>query len=103
MPKEVLDMPTNNPRITFTVSDELFKEIEEYRFGHRMKNQTQAIVSLINLGFAAMQGKPLEPECQFTEDEVELIELYRSAVSMARDIAENTLRSYPAAQKEHLA
>ena len=29
-------MPTLNPRITFTVSDETMKAIDEYRFSHRM-------------------------------------------------------------------
>ena len=44
-------MPTLNPRITFTVSNETMKAIDEYRFSHRMRNQTQAILSLIDLGF----------------------------------------------------
>ena len=47
-------MPTTNPRITFTVSDETMRQIDEYRFEHRMRNQTQAILSLIDLGFQAL-------------------------------------------------
>ena len=48
-------MPTMNPRITITVSEELMQRIDEYRFTNRMRNQTQAIVSLINIGFEGVQ------------------------------------------------
>ncbi len=89
-------MPTLNPRITFTVSDDLMEKIDEYRFQHRMKNQTQAIVSLLNRGLEALSGKPVEQLPKFTEDEIQLINEYRAAIPMARDIAHTTLRSYPA-------
>ncbi len=43
-------MPTEKPRVTITVSKEQLEEIEAYRFGNKMKNQTQAILSLVRLG-----------------------------------------------------
>jgi hypothetical protein len=49
-------MPTLNPRITFTVSEETMQRIDEYRFSHRMRNQTQAILSLIDIGFNVLNG-----------------------------------------------
>ena len=57
-------MPTLNPRITFTVDEETMKAIDEYRFSHRMKNQTQAILSLIDLGFKRprVQISPPRPQ-----------------------------------------
>lgn len=96
-------MPTLNPRITFTVSDELMDKIDEYRFQHRMKNQTQAIVSLLNLGLEALSDKPVEQLPKFTEDEVQLISEYRAAIPMAQDMARTTLRNYPAKQEKSRA
>ncbi len=43
-------MPTQKPRVTITVDEEQLNEIEDYRFKNRMKNQTQAILSLIEKG-----------------------------------------------------
>ena len=40
-------MPTEKPRVTFTVSKETLDEIDLYRFASRSKNQSQAILSLI--------------------------------------------------------
>lgn len=52
-------MPTEKPRFTITMPDELFSRITEYRFQNRMKNQTQAVIDLIEKGFAAMSaGNP---------------------------------------------
>ena len=44
-------MPTEKPRITITMSNEQLERIDEYRYNGRMKNQTQAILSLIDKGF----------------------------------------------------
>jgi len=88
-------MPTNLPRITFTVSEELMQQIEEFRYENRQKNQTQAIVALINKGLEALSGKPLEKPIKFTEDEVQLIGEYRIAEPMARDMAHTTLKNFP--------
>lgn len=43
-------MPTENPRITFTLSSDMLARIDEYRYGNRVKNQTKAIVDLLNRG-----------------------------------------------------
>lgn len=43
-------MPTQKPRITITMSEDQLSQIEEYRYEKRMKNQTQAILSLIEKG-----------------------------------------------------
>ena len=69
-------MPTMNPRITITVSEELMQRIDEYRFTNRMRNQTQAIVSLINIGFEALSEGKVQPK--FSEEEVHIIELYNN-------------------------
>lgn len=43
-------MPTEKPRVTITVSEDQLREIEEFRYGNKMKNQTQAILSLVRVG-----------------------------------------------------
>ena len=43
-------MPTEKPRFTITMDESLFKKIEEFRFGRHYKNQTQAVLALIEKG-----------------------------------------------------
>lgn len=43
-------MPTEKPRITFTISRERLSDVEAYRFENKFKNQTQAILSLLEKG-----------------------------------------------------
>ena len=47
-------MPTEKPRITITMSNEQLERIDEYRYSGRLKNQTQAILSLIEKGYDAL-------------------------------------------------
>lgn len=55
-------MPTEKPRITITVTPQQFSRIEDYRFGRKMKNQTQAILSLIEKGLEGDGSAPALPE-----------------------------------------
>lgn len=50
-------MPTENPRITFTVSEEMKDQINEYQFNNRIKNQSQAILSLIKVGMDSLENE----------------------------------------------
>ena len=75
-------MPTMNPRITFAVPEDLMKRIDEFRFENKLRNQTQAIVTLINLGFESLSGGKLQP--QFTEEEVRVIDAYHAADPVSR-------------------
>ena len=47
-------MPTEKPRITFTLDEETLKAVDEYRFKYKKKNQSQAILSLIDLGMESL-------------------------------------------------
>lgn len=49
-------MPTDNPRITIAVDQFTLDKITEYRFEHRMKNQTQAVLALIEKGMKAVEN-----------------------------------------------
>lgn len=50
-------MPTEKPRITITMSEEQLGQIEDYKFGNKMKNQTQAILSLIEKGMESLDAE----------------------------------------------
>ena len=96
-------MPTTNPRITFTVSDETMRQIDEYRFEHRMRNQTQAILSLIDLGFQALTGEPPKKEPQFTEDELRIMELYNGTDPLYQGVVVKIMQDNQVEKKERRA
>ena len=93
-------MPTMNPRITFTVSDDTMKAIDEYRFEHRMRNQTQAILSLIDIGFKALTGKDFPKEPQITDDDMRILQIYHDADPIYREIALEILENHQAKKKK---
>ena len=73
-------MPTENPRVTITLDDELLNKITEYRFENRIKNQTQAIVQLVERGIAEIDLPNRHQdikENEFTKSEIALIQKYR--------------------------
>lgn len=98
-------MPTLNPRITFTVSDETMKAIDEYRFSHRMRNQTQAILSLIDLGFKVLDGnKPIiEPAEKLTDEDRQVLNAYHAADPIYQGIALEILENHKAEKKKNHA
>ncbi len=49
-------MPTIKPRVTITMTEEQLQKIEDLRFKKRFKNQTQAILSLIDAGFETLKA-----------------------------------------------
>lgn len=86
-------MPTMNPRITFTVSEETMKAIEDYKFSHRMKNQTQAILSLIDIGFKVIEDKePIEPAEKLSDEDREVLNAYHAADPVSRLYAMHILK-----------
>lgn len=53
-------MSTDKTRYTVSVDDELFKQIEDFRFEHRYQTRSEATAELIRLGLEALfmeQGK----------------------------------------------
>lgn len=47
-------MPTEKPRFTITMDETLLKQIDEFKFANRYKNQTQAVLALIEKGMDAL-------------------------------------------------
>lgn len=52
---EVINMPTEKPRYTITVSDGLLKEIDDYRYENRFPTRTQATLELIRIGLETLK------------------------------------------------
>ena len=97
-------MPTMNPRITFTVSEETMKAIDDYKFSHRMKNQTQAILSLIDIGFKVLEDKePIEPAEKLTDEDRQVLDAYHAADPVSRIYAMHILKMEMPEKKKNRA
>ena len=53
-------MPTEKPRFCLTVDEELFKEIEDFRFENRYQTRSGATLELIRLGLKTLKNKQVE-------------------------------------------
>lgn len=50
-------MPTEKPRYTITLDEEMLKKIDDFRFENRFPNRTQATLELIRIGIEALEGQ----------------------------------------------
>lgn len=48
-------MPTEKPRYTITLDEEMLKKIDDFRFENRFPNRTQATLELIRMGMEALE------------------------------------------------
>ena len=48
-------MATDKPRYSITLDEELFKEVEDFRFERRYQTRNQATVELIRIGLAEIK------------------------------------------------
>jgi len=53
-------MPTEKPRFTITVTDEMLKEIDDFRYGNRYPTRTQAVNELFRLGIETLKKQAEE-------------------------------------------
>jgi len=88
-------MPTDKPRFTITVDPALMQEIEDYRYNHRIKNQTQAVISLMQRGLQEIIetefSQPQQPVEQYSADEQQLIDDYRSLNEQGQEYIRQTM------------
>lgn len=68
-------MPTEKPRVTFTISKEKLSELESYQHENRIKNQTQAILSLIDKGISEYLAETKKSP-PYTEEALKLAKDY---------------------------
>lgn len=59
---EVKTMPTEKPRYTITLDEEMLKAIDDFRFERRYPNRTQATLELIRLGMESLKREQQEAE-----------------------------------------
>ena len=58
--KEVFAMPTQKPRYTIIVDDDLMKQIDDFRFENRYASRSAATLELIRLGFQELKKQQQE-------------------------------------------
>ena len=71
-------MPTEKPRYTITLDEEMLKRIDDFRFENRFPNRTQATLELIRIGIEALeeqQKKAQKKKPAATEEPAELATL----------------------------
>ena len=64
-------MATDRPRYTVSVDNELFQQIEDFRFERRFQTRSEATVELIRLGLESLkkeQQTPREKPADVTTD-----------------------------------
>lgn len=79
-------MPTEKPRVTFTVSQETLAEIDEYRFSTKSKNQTQAILSLIEVGLSVYAAMARESFSNLSENAQTVIDAEIKKSTSGKDV-----------------
>lgn len=53
-------MPTEKPRITVVVDDDMLRDIEDFRFENRYPSRSAAMVELIRLGIEQIKREQAE-------------------------------------------
>lgn len=71
-------MPTKKPRVTFAISEEQLSEVESYKISNKLKNQSQAILALIEKGLSDFLPEDIEKSKPFLDESVnKLVEMYQ--------------------------
>ena len=96
-------MPTERPRVTFTISKEQLDEVESFRFEEKMKNQTQAILALLRSGIEIYKEEQKNaPVEELDEDEKEAVKELRKLDGRIKIMAvgelKHIVREYEAAE-----
>lgn len=92
-------MPTEKPRITITIPDEQYDKVRDFQYGNKMKNQTQAILALIDMGFEELQKNkastgsepPVNASSLSVEDRVRSLAKQAGLISDGKDLSETDL------------
>lgn len=53
-------MATEKPRFTITMDESLLSDVDNFKFEHRIKNQSKAIVELVKMGMDALAAQDAE-------------------------------------------
>lgn len=79
-------MPTKKPRVTFAISEDRLSEVEAYQSANKIKNQSQAILALIEKGLSDFIPDEIKKTPSYLDKEEEaLIGLYRALNEEGRE------------------
>lgn len=70
-------MPTKKPRVTFAISEEQLATVEAYQRENKLKNQSRAILDLIEKGLSDFLPQDKEESPPHDEGEDMILNLYR--------------------------
>lgn len=62
-------MATKRPRYMISVDDDMFQEIEDFRFKNRFQTRSEATAELIRLGMEAVKEKQKKAQKNSPNDE----------------------------------
>jgi len=71
-------MPTDKPRFSIVVSDELYEKINDFRFERRIKSQSKAVNELILIGLESLSGNKVTIGPTLSKTQIDTIEKYDS-------------------------
>ena len=60
-------MATKKPRYMISVSNEMFEQIEDFRFNNRFQTRSEATTELLRLGIEVLKKRQEEAEAQEAE------------------------------------
>lgn len=55
-------MATDKPRYSITLDDEMFREVEDFRFENRYQTRNKATIELIRLGLEVIRSQQVQTE-----------------------------------------
>lgn len=61
-------MPTQKPRYTVIVDEEMLKKIDDFRFENRFPSRSAATIELIKLGMEQLEKEQAEQETKKKEE-----------------------------------
>lgn len=61
-------MPTQKPRYTVIVDEEMLKKIDDFRFENRFPSRSAATIELIKLGMEQLEKEQAEQESKKKEE-----------------------------------
>ena len=92
-------MPTKKPRVTFALSKEELEQIEMFQKKNSIKNQSQAILTLIHLGLDDFQQIEISQKSriassEFSDEAARMAKAFEYADDKSKEIVRLTLKEY---------
>lgn len=78
-------MPTKKPRVTFAINEDRLSEITAYQTRNKIKNQSQAILALIEKGLSDLLPNEIKKAPPPDMGEEKLVSMYRELNSEGQE------------------